>query len=56
MDTLTRKQKIQNKIIELEEIRKKELQYDIDKETKQWFVNQTDELILKYMVMLANNN
>lgn len=53
MDTLTKKQKIQNKIDELEEMRKKELKYDVDKETKKWLVNQTDELILKYIYMLA---
>tara|TARA_R110001592_G_scaffold362919_1_gene678850 strand:- start:6201 stop:6368 length:168 start_codon:yes stop_codon:yes gene_type:complete len=54
MDTLTKKEQIQKKINELEEMRKKELKYDVDKETKKWFVNQTDELILKYTVMLAN--
>ena len=52
MDTLTKKEKIQNKIIELEEIRKKELQYDISKETKKFLVNQTDELIRKYIFRL----
>lgn len=54
MDTLTKKQKIQNKIDELEEIRKKELKYDIDKESKKFLINQTDELILKYIYMLAD--
>ena len=52
MDTLTKKEKIQNKIIELEEIRKKELQYDMSKETKKFLVNQTDELIRKYIFRL----
>jgi len=54
MDTLTKKEQIQNEINELKEIRKKKLKLDIDKETKQWLVNQTDELILQYTVMLAN--
>lgn len=43
---------ITKKIDELKEDRKKQLEYDIDKETKKWFVNHTDELIFKYEVKL----
>ena len=52
MDTLTRKEKIKNKINELKEKRKKIYTYDIDKETKQFLFNQQDEFIMKYIYML----
>ena len=52
MDTLTRKEKIKNKINELKEKRKEINTYDIDKETKQFLFNQQDEFIMKYIYIL----
>jgi len=49
---MTKIELITKKIDELKEDRKKQLEYDIDKETKKWFVNRTDELIFKYKVKL----
>ncbi len=50
---MTKIELITKKIDELKEDRKKQLEYDIDKETKKWFVNRTDELIFKYKVKLS---